>query len=172
MVEAVLALIGPAGNAVIEPAPATPDYGPMIAAMIEEATKPEAIAAVHTAIESAIHANFAKMHNNFARAHNSAADDDDIGSLMPLENAQGDPPPAGTFPASTEQLLAWKKGLTTRSPALWRRLHLLLQFYQVLDPDGAPYVQAGANLPACPARAAYRTQMKARLAAFDAFIKL
>lgn len=158
-----------AGNAAIEPAP---DLESMVAAVIEEVTKPEAVAAIHAAIVSAIHANFAKLHNNFARAFNSTIDDaDDIGSLIPLENAQGNPPPAGSFPSTTAELRAWKTGLTSRSPRLWRRLHMLLQFYQVLDPDCAPYVQAGANLPACPARAAYRAQMRSRLAAFDAFIR-
>lgn len=98
--------------------------------------------------------------------------------LLPILDAQGNPPPAtaGSCPETIDTLIGWRETLNGYSTnpelagavaGLWTRLHILLQFYQTPGPSGAPHVQAGAVLPDCHAGLGepYETEMMGRLAA-------
>lgn len=129
------------------------------------------------AVNAAVGLAVATLHNLAVRSHKATMLAFSIFTgwpLLPILDAQGNPPPAtaGSCLETIDTLIGWRETLNGYSTdpelagaaaELWTRL----QFYQTPGPSGAPYVQAGAVLPDCHAGLGepYETEMMGRLAA-------
>ena len=129
-------------------------------------------AEVTAAVGPAVAAAVGPLYNMIATSNNAAAIGIAGRRLIPLKDALGQAPPAGDFPETTDELIAWGT-LTRRDVAVWNRLNNLLQYYGIHDPaTGQPFIAAGAAVPPQPNGAAGIAELRRRLAAVRAHITL